>query len=123
MTTMDDDRTKRFEAQLRAPRPPALERLREFLIYYVHDSDRDLLRLEATQRPGAIVDAVEAIEEVLAQPPVPGTLSEMVAYEGNRVLADLSDATASAWLGELAADLRKWLGEYAPAPRDAARSG
>lgn len=114
MTTVDDDRMKRFEAQLRAPQPPALERLREFLLYYVHDGDRDLLKLEATQRPGPIVDAVEAIDDVLAHPPPPGTLSEMVAYEGNRVLADLSDATASAWLMELAADLRQWLGEYAP---------
>lgn len=114
--TMDDDRIKRFEAQLQAPRPPALERLREFLIYYVHDGDRALLKLEATQSRGAIVDAVEAIEEVLAHPSPPGALSEMVAYEGNRVLADLSDATASAWLKELAADLRQWLGECAPTP-------
>src|SRR5438046_8971015 len=103
MTTMDDDRMKRFEAQLGAPRPPALERLREFLISYVHDGDRDLLRLETTQRPGPIVDAVEAIEEVLAHPPAPGTLSEIVAYEGNRERADLSDATAQATLKEPAA--------------------
>lgn len=118
MTAMDNKRGKQFEAQLRAPRPPALERLREFLLYYVHDGDRDLLKLEATQDPGPFVDAVEAIDEVLAQPQAPGTLSAMVAYEGNRVLADQTDAIAEAWLRSLAHDLRNWLGAYAPQPRE-----
>ena len=118
MTAMDDDRIKRFEAQLTAPTPAALDRLREFLLYYIHDGDRDLLRLEAAQDPGPMIDAVEAIEEVLAQPQAPGMLSEIVMYEGNRMLADQSDATASSWLKQLAADLREWLGDLAPTRRE-----
>lgn len=114
---MDEERLKQLKAKLEMPPPPALDRLREFLWAYVNDGDRDLLKLEARQRPAPIVDAVEAIEEVLAEQHPPGTLAHLVAYEGNRVLADQTDATAIAWFQELAADLRQWLGEYAPHPR------
>ena len=118
ITAMDDTLRKRLEAQLSAPRPPAIERARAFLMYYVHDSDRDLLRIDAKDSPNAIVDGVEAIEELLAVPQPPGILHQMVAYEGNRMLDDATDETAAAWLKELTVQLREWLGEYAPPMRD-----
>jgi hypothetical protein len=114
---MDEDRIKQLKAKLEAPPPPALERLREFLWAYVNDGDSDLLKLEAKKRPGPIADAVEAIEEVLAEQHPPGTLAQMVACEGNRALADQTDAAAIAWLRKLATDLRQWLGDHAPQPR------
>jgi hypothetical protein len=115
---MDDTLRKRFEAQLSAPSAPALERARAFLMYYVHDADRDLLKLDAKNSPSAIIDAVEALEDVLAVPQPPGTLYQMVAYEGNRMLDDETDETAAAWLRQLTLQLREWLGRDAPPVRE-----
>lgn len=67
--------------------------------------------------PGVIIDAVEALEDLLATPQPPDTLSALVAYEANWMLDDDSDAGAAAWLAELVGRLRGWLGEMAPPPR------
>jgi hypothetical protein len=117
---MDDERRKQFEARLKATPPPAIERLRTFLLDYVADGDSDLLKLEASKRPAYMVEGVEAIEDVLAEPQEPGTLHHLVAYDANRRLVDQTDETAASWLRSLAADLRKWLGAHAPPPRGAA---
>jgi hypothetical protein len=51
-------------------------------------------------------DAV-AIEALLADPPPPGTLTRLVAWDGNWVLDDeTSDAAAAAWLADLASLIR-----------------
>jgi len=117
MITMADDLRDHFEARLAAPSPPALERARSFLMYYVHDSDPELLKVDVKNSTAAIIDGIEAIEEIMATPQVPGTLYQIVAYEGNRMLSDDTDATAAAWLKKLTVDLREWLGEYAPPAR------
>jgi hypothetical protein len=67
--------------------------------------------------PGNVIDAVEAIEELLAVPQEPGTLHDLVLYDGNRMLAEETDAAAAAWLRQLTQQLRTWLGEHAPPDR------
>jgi len=109
-----------MEAKLAAPRPPALDTARSFLKHYVHDSDWELLERDVggmmKVNPNVIVEAVEAIEDLLATPQPPDTLSRLVAYEANWMLEDDSDTGAAAWLGELAGRLRLWLGGLAPPP-------
>jgi len=115
---MDEDREKRLRERLAAPRPPALERVRTFLRYYVHDSDPELLERDVrgmiNVNPRVIVDALEALRELLTTPQPQGTLSEMVAYEGNQMLDDESDIAAAVWLKELSEQLHRWLGAFAP---------
>lgn len=111
MANMDDQLRKRLEARLNAPPPPAIERLRTFLASYVASGDREMLKSAAKTRPGSILDGAEAIEEVLQGPLEPGSLYHIVSYDGNRRLAQQTDEAAAAWLAQLAADLREWLGE------------
>lgn len=115
---MDEDREKRLRERLTAPRPPALERARTFLRYYVHDSDPELLERDVRSmikvNPRTIVDALEAFDELLTTPQPQGSLSEIVAYEGNQMLDDESDVAAIAWIARLAEQLRRWLRAYAP---------
>lgn len=121
---MDDDLHKRLKERLAAPRPPALERARSFLLYHVHDSDPELLErdLRGLMKVNAspIIDAVDAIEEVIAVPQPSGTISGIVAYEGNQMLDDDTDEAAALWLKELALQLRRLLGDFAPPVRESA---
>jgi hypothetical protein len=119
MTTMShDDLRNRFEERLsEAPAPP-LERARSFLTYYVHDSDPELLEIDAKRSPADVSNGVQAIEELIAAPRDPGILSELVLHDANRVLDDDSDDTAAVWLRRLVHQLREWLGDDAPPPQD-----
>jgi hypothetical protein len=121
MSNMNDDLRQRLEATLRAPKPSALEVARTYLAHHLHDADRETLELDVRGmlkiNPGSVIDAVESIEELLAAPQDPGTLHELVLYDGNRMLSDDTDATAAAWLRQLADQLRVWLGENAPPPK------
>lgn len=118
---MDDKLRQMMEAKLAAPRPPALDSARRFLMSYVHDSDWELLERDVggmiKLNPNVIIDAVEAIEELLATPQPPDTLSRLVAYEANWMLDDETDTGAAAWLQDLTGRLRRWLGEHAPPQR------
>ena len=70
-----------------------------------------MLMSAAKTHPGSILDGAEAIEEVLQNPQEPGSLYHLVTYDGNRRLNEQTDEAAAAWLAQLAAELRKWLGE------------
>jgi hypothetical protein len=115
---MDDDLHRRLKERLAAPRAPALERVRSFLLYHVHDSDPELLDrdLRGLMKVNAspIIDAVQAIEELIAQPQLPGAILRAVSHEGNQMLDEETDEAATKWLRELALQLRQILGEYAP---------
>jgi hypothetical protein len=80
-------------------------------MFFVHDYDPELLKFEARDSPAAVSDGVAAIEEILASPPPPGTLYQLVTHEGNRMLDEETDAAAAAWLRGLIVQLRVWLGE------------
>ena len=118
---MNEKLRKMLEARRAAPPPPPLDIVRRFLHYYVHDSDWELLERDVRGmlhvNPKVIVEAVIAIEHVIATPQPPGSLSRLVAYEGNWMLDDESDTAAMAWFRELVSRLRDWLGEHAPPPR------
>jgi hypothetical protein len=118
MTHVDDSLRQRLEEQMQAPRPAALEVVRTYLSYHVHDSDWHILELDVRSmskvNPAAIVDVIEAIEELLTSSPEPGTLFELVSFDGNRMLDQESDDAAAAWLADLASRLRAWLGACAP---------
>jgi hypothetical protein len=115
---MDDDLRRRLNERLTAPPAAALERARSFLLYHVHDSDRELLGrdLRGLMKVNAspIIDAVEAIEEVITVPQAPGTLFTLVSHEGNQMLDEETDEAAAAWLQDLVLQLRQLLGDYAP---------
>lgn len=65
-----------------------------------------------------IVDAVEAIEQVIAVPQAPGTILGMVAHEGNQMLDEESDEAAVSWLKDMTLQLRRVLGAFAPLQRE-----
>jgi hypothetical protein len=115
---MDEKLAKMLEDRLAAAAPPPIERARDFLRHYVHDSDRELLELDIRGmlkvNPTVIIDAVEAIEAVLGLEHPSGTLYQLAAFDGNRMLEDESDAGAAAFLQSLCGDLRRWLGNLAP---------
>lgn len=114
---MDDELRKRLEARLAEPPLSALDRARKFLTFFVHDYDPELLEFEAKDSPAAVADGVAAIEELLDIPPPAGTLYQILTHEGNRMLAEETDAAAAAWLQQLTQQLRAWLGENAPPNR------
>jgi microcystin degradation protein MlrC len=96
---------------------PAIDIVRDFLGFKVADAE-DLDEIRSDLRQTAQVSTrklqreLAAFETVLADPPaVPGALARMVAWEGNWVLADPSDAGAARFLGELAQMLRDVLDE------------
>ncbi len=113
---MEDDLRKRLAAQLAEPPRPALERARKFLTFHIHNYDPEALAVEAREGEASITDGLRAIEEILVTPQEPGTLYQIVAYEGNRLLEEETDKAAEEWLRALVVQLRDWLGEYAPAP-------
>jgi hypothetical protein len=110
-----------LQARLDEPPPPPLEATRAFLRSYVADADglaeihAQIARLAAVN-PRSIVRALQGIEALLADRPTDGTLARLVAWDGNRALADHSDVGAAAWLRELAASLRSVLGDHQPPP-------
>ncbi|MGC7101022.1 hypothetical protein ACPZ19_40640 [Amycolatopsis lurida] len=101
------------ERRNRPPLPP-LEGTRKFLRGYVDDADGlEDVRAEAARtaafdsRP--IREALEAIEALIADPPHDGTLSWIVAFDGNTGLDDASDSGAIEYLYQLAQVLREVL--------------
>jgi hypothetical protein len=111
---MEDDLRKRFAAQLAQPPRPPLERARDFLMFHIHNYDDESLALEARAGDASVVDGLCALEEILSKEQEPGIIYRMVAYEGNRLLAEETDEAAIEWLRVLVLQLRDWLGEYAP---------
>jgi hypothetical protein len=107
-----------IEAEMRnrqvAPTPPALETVRQFLRSYCADADsieeiRDEAGRAAAFNPQPLLQALRALELVIANPPSDGSLSLLVAIDGNRQLKDPSDAGAVEYLRTLAALLTKVL--------------
>ncbi|MFD4461784.1 hypothetical protein [Nocardia sp. NPDC058480] len=102
-----------LRARMNQPRPPAIDQVREFLICHVADIDglddlrMDIARTARLNRRTVLRDA-EAIETLLSTPQPPGTLSWMVAANGNWVLEDeTSDDLAADWLRGLATLIRE----------------
>ena len=96
---------------------PAIDVVRDFLGFKVADAE-SLDEIRADLRQTAQVSTrklrreLAALDAVLADPPpVPGALARMVAWEGNWVLDDPSDAGAARFLGDLAQMLREVLDE------------
>jgi hypothetical protein len=96
--------------------PPALEAVREFLLSHVADAE-NFTEIRSTLRRSALVSTrshhrgLAAIEALLTEPAPGGTLARLVAWDGNWVLDDPSDAGAAAFLRELANLLRSVLDE------------
>jgi hypothetical protein len=95
---------------------PAIDIVRDFLGFKVADAENlDEIRADLRQTSQVSTRKLQrelaAFETVLADPPAaPGALARMVAWEGNWVLDDPSDAGAARFLGELAQMLRDALG-------------
>jgi hypothetical protein len=96
---------------------PAIDVVRDFLGFKVADAE-DLNEIRADLRQSALLSTrklrreLAAFDAVLADPPTaPGALARMVAWEGNWVLDDPSDAGAARFLAELAQMLRDVLDE------------
>lgn len=101
-----------MRARANQPPPPAIDQVREFLGSYVADSvgldevREHLVRLAQINRR-TVERKAEAIEALLGTPQLQGTLSWMVAVDGNWVLDDeTSDAAAETWLRDVAALIR-----------------
>ncbi|MFE2958730.1 immunity 49 family protein [Nocardia tengchongensis] len=106
-----------LRARVNQPPSPAIDQVREFLGSYVADSvgldevREHLVRLAQINRK-TVERKAEAIEALLAAPQSQGTLSWMVAVDGNWVLDDeTSDAAAETWLRDVAALIRGVLAE------------
>lgn len=102
-----------LRARMSRPRPPAIDEVREFLLCHVADIDdldelrRDVARTAQLNQKTVLRDA-EAIEALLSALQPPGTLSWMVAAQGNWVLDDeTSDDAAAEWLRGLATLIRE----------------
>jgi hypothetical protein len=99
------------------PPPIRLDAARRFLRMYLFDSD--LAELEQIVRRGqltpAIVEGVQALEHTLAAEAPEWTLLSLVEGDANWPLDDATDAGARAFLEDLVAKLRSWLGDKAPA--------
>jgi hypothetical protein len=102
---------------------PAIDVVRDFLGYKVADAE-SLDEIRADLRQTAQVSTrklrreLAAFEAVLADPPpTPGALARMVAWEGNWVLDDPSDAAAVRFLDDLAQMLREVLDEAGDPPQ------
>lgn len=111
-------RSEEIRARLRAranvPELPPLDRTRAFLRLYCTDADsldeiRDELARDVPRDPVRLRRALDGMEVVLAEPQPDGTLAYLVAVDGNRSLADPSDAGAREYLRQLADVLREAL--------------
>ncbi|XVU28024.1 hypothetical protein ACQPZJ_13535 [Actinoplanes sp. CA-054009] len=104
-------------SELPEPLRGAIEVVRGFLGFKVADAESlDEIRADLRQTAGVSTRKLRrelaAFEAVLADPPAEvGALARMVAWEGNWVLDDPSDAGAARFLGELAQMVRDVLGE------------
>jgi hypothetical protein len=98
---------------------PPLEQVRRFVHFNFSDADgldevrADLAR-QAAVNPDPLLRALGAIEAVLGDPPPEGELARLVAWDGNWVLDDPSDAGAACWLREVAELVRGVLAEAPP---------
>jgi hypothetical protein len=98
---------------------------RRFLKDHLGDADHDELQREvrtavASSSISRLDDfhrGVIAIESSLDRDLPEGALAAWVAFSANTALDDASDAGARAWLEDLVAQLRTWLGPHAPPPR------
>lgn len=113
----------KLRARASQPPAPALKRVRSFLRGYIAGADglddvrTELVRMAEINRETVRREAV-AIEDLLAYPPLPGTLATMVAVDGNWVLDDeISDAAAASWLADLASLIREVLEPNATSSR------
>lgn len=103
----------------KAPPPPPLEAMRDLVGFFadadsVEEVKRDLRR-RAANNPRGLIQGLNGIEAVLANPPAEeGVLSDIVAWEANWVLDDPSDEGAKQWLREVAEWVREALGDKAP---------
>lgn len=95
----------------------ALDTVRDFLSSDLADAGsldglRADLRRVAQTSTLSIRQDLAALEALLAGPPLePGALTRLVAWEGNWVLDDLTDAGAAAFLRSLADLLREVIDE------------
>ena len=94
----------------------ATDTVRHFLRFHVADCDGlDEVRAEIRQTARAGLAELQrdraALEAVLATEHTPGTLLRLVEGDGNRGLDDPTDAGATAFLRELAAELAVVLDE------------
>jgi hypothetical protein len=84
-----------------------LEDVRPFVQTYWGDADsreevqRDLRRM-ARMHPRGVREGIEAIDALLAAPPEPGALVQLVAWDGNTPLDSGTDAEAVEWLRDFA---------------------
>lgn len=92
----------------------ALEATRSFVHSYWGDADgldevKSELAFVAGRNPAQLEESLDALEVVLNEHYPEGTLFRLVAWDGNRVLEDPSDAGAKAFLRQLAATVREVL--------------
>lgn len=104
-----------IEAEMRrrqlAPTPAPMETVRKFLRSYCSDADSiDEIRDEAARaaafNPEPLQRTLRALESVIADPSRDGSVSLLVAIDGNRQLKDPSDAGAIEYLTTMATLLR-----------------
>lgn len=94
---------------------PAIDVVRNFLGFKVADAEsleeiRSDLQQTAQYSTRKLKQELAALESVLADPPPePGALARLVAWDGNWVLNDPSDAAAATFLRELTQILREVL--------------
>lgn len=97
------------------PRVP-LEQVRSFLGSYVADAESfDELRADLQRMAEINIKTVQsklqAVEMLLADPPLEGELARLVGWDANWVLDDLSEVSAIAWLQSIADIIREVLRE------------
>ena len=97
----------------------ALEEIRAFVHNYWGDADGlEQVRRELTRtgqyNPRPLRESLAALDVVLNGHYPEGTLSQLVKWDGNRVLADPSDRGAAEWLTQLAALVRAVLDSVDP---------
>jgi hypothetical protein len=108
-----------LKAKLNAPLGLPLEAARQFLRRYWGDEGiLDAIRVDMEDtiafNPKPVVQGLQAIEGLLADPPSDGTLLDLVLWDANHPLDDPSAESAKQWLGEMAEFVRDVLGDKQP---------
>ncbi|SBT49343.1 hypothetical protein [Micromonospora auratinigra] len=106
--------SRRRIEQLNARTP--LEAVTDLASAYLADADGfdevlDHIRRKATYNVRNVQREIASIEQVLAEPQPPGALARLVAWNGNWVLDDPSDAGAADFLASLAGHMRAVVAE------------